>query len=47
MASVLFYLNGERVELFDCDPFTLTSDFVRSHGLTGTKGAFPFPNISS
>ena len=47
MASVLFYLNGERVELFDCDPFTLTSTFVRSHGLTGTKGAFPFPKSSS
>ena len=43
--TVLFYLNGERVELFEheFDPFTLLSTFVREHGLTGTKGKWVSP----
>ena len=36
--SILFYLNGSRIELVDPNPQSTLLDFIRSqHGLKGTK----------
>jgi len=37
--KLIFWINGEKVEIENADPTILLSDYLHDHGLTGTKVA--------